>query len=66
MKRLNVDISDLLHRRLKLAAFHQGVTLSALVTELLEAHVDQLDAVAAAPRRRASDWDGAADQQEPG
>ena len=57
MKRLNVDLSELLHRRLNLAAFHQGVTLSALVTQVLEDHVDQLDGNAATPRRRASDWE---------
>ena len=36
MKRLNVMLDDDLHRKLKLTAFDQGITMSDFVKRLLE------------------------------
>jgi hypothetical protein len=41
MKRLSIEVSDCLHRQVKLAAVLQGQTLSSLVIALLIAYLEQ-------------------------
>jgi len=55
MKRLSIEVSDVLHRQAKMAALVEGQTLSSLVIELLNAYLEK-QAGAACPRRRASDF----------
>jgi len=57
MKRLSVEVSDVLHRQAKLAALLEGQTLSSLVIQLLNAYLEQ-QAGAPHSRRRASDFQG--------
>ena len=56
MKRLNVELPDGLHRELKLSAMYQGLTMSALVNELVSIHLERFRADSIKPRRRSSDW----------
>jgi len=57
MKRLSIEVSDVLHRQAKLAALVEDQTLSSLVIQLLTAYLEQ-QAGAAHLRRRASDFQG--------
>ena len=49
---LHYEIDDELHRRLKVLAASRGVTLKALVVELLERAVDQAESPAKKPKPR--------------
>ena len=52
-KRLNVNISEELHRRFKSAAAAQGLEMSDLVLEWIQKYVDKYGLVAPKKSRRA-------------